>query len=392
MNDFVPAEPIHPGEFVRDELEERGLTQTDLADITGLSRRLINGILAGTASITPAVALVLAEVFDTSAETWLNLQSLHDLAAARTAADDDTPRRVAVQEKVPVRDVARRAAIYTKVPVRDVARRGWIDFGKDIGTDELESSVCSFLGTASIVDPLPFAVAARKSTDYATENPAQVAWYARVLQLARVAPVTATYSPGLLPSCEEGLRALMQNAEDVRRVPRVLANSGIRLVLLEHLPKTKIDGVMIWLDENSPVIALSLRMDRVDNFWFTLLHELSHVRHHDEGTVNTVDTDITAVDAEGLNEVELRANAEAADGLVPTKNIQSFIARKKPYFYRKDVLGFAGRMGVHPGIVVGQLQHRGAIKYTQLRKELAKVREFLIGEAVTDGWGNTPSV
>ena len=182
----------------------------------------------------------------------------------------------------------------------------------------------------------------------------------------------------------------MRNAEDVRRVPRVLADAGIRLVLLEHLPKTKIDGVMIWLDETSPVIALSLRMDRVDNFWFTLLHELSHVRHHDEG--NEVDSDITAVDRDGLAETERRANRDAADALVPAEKIESFIARKKPYFYRKDVLGFAGRMGVHPGIVVGQLQHRGAIKYTQLRKELAKVREFLIGEAVTDGWGNTPSV
>ena len=149
MSEFVPAEPIHPGEFVRDELDERGLTQTDLADITGLSRRLINGILAGKASVTPAVAVALGQVFDTSDEAWLKLQSLHDLAAARKEEDD----------------IARKAAIYARVPVREIARRGWIDFDKSISTDALEASVCSLLGTGGIAEVPPFTVAARKSTD-----------------------------------------------------------------------------------------------------------------------------------------------------------------------------------------------------------------------------------
>jgi HTH-type transcriptional regulator/antitoxin HigA len=182
------------------------------------------------------------------------------------------------------------------------------------------------------------------------------------------------------------LKKLTAHPEDLRRVPKVLAEFGIRLVLIEHLPKTRIDGAALWLDAVSPVVALSLRYDRIDSFWHTLIHELVHVRDRDDPVV---DSDMTSTESE-LPPVEIKANAEACNYLIPIEKLDSFVARQKPLYYQTKVVQFAQARGVHPGIVVGQLQRRGELDWQQLRKLLAKMRHEIIGQALTDGWGNLP--
>lgn len=71
------------------------------------------------------------------------------------------------------------------------------------------------------------------------------------------------------------------SSDSVRQVPGVLANAGVRFLIVEILPTTRIDGVCLWLDASSPVVALSLRYDRIDAFWHTLLHECAHVKYKD---------------------------------------------------------------------------------------------------------------
>ena len=132
--------------------------------------------------------------------------------------------------------------------------------------DELESAVCKFLRIATIDQEPQMAIAVRKSTDYGYENSAQVAWYMRARALAERAPVTSAYKESNFEDGVADLLRLSSSAEDVRRVPSVLGEMGIRLVLLQHLAKTKIEGAAFWLDDTSPAIALSLRYDRIDNF------------------------------------------------------------------------------------------------------------------------------
>ena len=163
---------------------------------------------------------------------------------------------------------------------------------------------------------------------------------------------------------------------------------GIRFVIVQHLRGTKIDGVAFWLDDTSPTIALSARYDRIDNLWFTLMHELMHIKNEDRGS--PVDVDMLS-GARDLPEMEVRANKEAADYLIPEKKLESFIARTTPYFYQSQVNQFAQARSVHPGIVVGQLQNREEIKFQQLRSLLVKVRDYVIESAVVDGWGNSPT-
>ena len=167
---------------------------------------------------------------------------------------------------------------------------------------------------------------------------------------------------------------------------------GIRLVVIEHLPKSKIDGAALWLGDNweKPVIALSLRYDRIDSFWHTLFHEVSHIKHRDS---YVVDVDLVGADRclsnEAVSEIEKRANEESADMLIPRAILQSFISRTRPFYYTDKINQFANLLKIHPGIIAGQLQFKNEIKWAANRAMLVKVRQILIASALTDGWGVT---
>jgi HTH-type transcriptional regulator/antitoxin HigA len=94
----------------------------------------------------------------------------------------------------------------------------------------------------------------------------------------------------------------------------------------------------------------------------------------------------TAEPAASRPEEERIVNALATETLVPKSEMDDFIARVGPLFYTIKIRNFASRIHVHPGIVVGQLQHRGKLDWSQNRELLAKVRQFVFGAALTDGW------
>ena len=168
---------------------------------------------------------------------------------------------------------------------------------------------------------------------------------------------------------------------------------GIRFVVVEHLPKSKIDGAALWLGGSwdKPVIALSLRYDRIDSFWHTLFHELSHIKHKD--SLYTVDVDLVSSNSclsnDNLSDVETRANDEAANMLIPKEQLKSFISRTRPFYYKEKIIQFANLLKIHPGIIAGQLQFKNEVKWAAYRSILVKVPNILISSAFTDGWGIT---
>jgi HTH-type transcriptional regulator/antitoxin HigA len=161
-------------------------------------------------------------------------------------------------------------------------------------------------------------------------------------------------------------------------------------MVIEPLPNVKIDGAAFWIDVG-PVIALSLRHDRVDGFWFTLMHEFFHIKHGDPLSVDSGLVDATKGVAVTLveDEAERRANEEASNALVPTAELNSFVRRVGPLYPKARVIQFANRIRIHPGIIVGQLQHRNELGYMSMRDVLVKVRENITSTALTDGWGHT---
>lgn len=365
-SNHVAIEP--PGTFIKLELEARGWSQRDLAFILGQTEQQLNPLLAGKRGITPDMARLLGDAFDTAPQFFLNLQGRYDLQNAK----DPDPA------------VKTRAGLQAHFPVRDMIRRGWIQDGE---ASLLQLQMNRFFEVAN--DDVPSEIAfAAKRTHYDSTPPHQLAWVFRVRQLARqmaVKPFSVEKLRVLLPK----LRGLMIDPEAVASVPSLLADSGVRLVVVEVLPNAKIDGVCTWLDDESPVIGLSTLHDRIDNFWFVIRHEIEHVlQGHGKQSIGMVDH-LTGESGNDANEAdeEKVANIAAADFCVPTEKMASFYARKHPYFSERDVVGFAALMAVHPAIVVGQLQKRMK-RYDYLRKYQVPVRRHLLKHVVADGWSN----
>ncbi|HSO41694.1 MAG TPA: hypothetical protein VLR47_02425 [Rhodospirillales bacterium] len=206
--------------------------------------------------------------------------------------------------------------------------------------------------------------------------------------------IVSPYSPQLGNVAVDRLAALRRHPEELRKVPRILGECGIRFVLVETLTSAKIDGACFWLNEHSPVVGMAMRHDRIDNFWFVLRHELEHViQGHGKGFV-ALDAELEGEKAgtgPGILEEERVANEAAADFCVPRQMLDAFVARKAPFFSEKDLLGFARTINVHPGLVAGQLQHNTG-RYDRFRNHLAKVRHIIAPSAMVDGWGDVAPV
>jgi HTH-type transcriptional regulator/antitoxin HigA len=372
MNARVPAEVFPPGEFLREELDARGWSQQELADILGRPPRLISEIIAGKRAITPETAKGLAEAFGTSAEYWMSLESQFQLSKIKRI--DDT--------------VARKASLYSKFPVREMLRRGWVRTSENI--EVLEHQFCAFFNIASL-DSTPALTHHAKKTDVNLEaSPLQLAWLFKVREMA-LRQVLPTYSHNSLLHAVEKLKELLAAPEEARRAPGILAEAGVRLVFVEPMAGSKIDGACFWLSADKPVIGMTLRFDRIDNFWFVLRHEIEHVLRGDgrEEQNPILDSDVGSENTDSP-ECEVLANRAGADFCVPAAQLDNFVARVQPYFSEQKILGFAQRINVHPGLVVGQLQ-RKLHRHDFLRKYQAKIRDHVLLAADYDGWGSFSS-
>ncbi len=368
MNTRIPAEVFPPGEFLKDELEARNWTQIEFAEIIGKDTRLVHEIVNGKRSVTPETAIILAEALGTSPELWMNLESQFQLSKVRP------------QQNI----ISRKAQLHTKFPVREMIKRGWIEATKNINV--LETQLFSYFGIKHLDDAPTFKHAAKKKSYSDIISIRQIAWLCRVRKIAFSAPAQK-YSKANLSNAIEELKAKVEYVDGIREIASILAKAGIRLVIVEPLTGSKIDGACFWLDSRSPVVALSLRFDRVDNFWHTLMHELDHVKHGEGMSEPVIDIDIFADSIEDKPDFEMRANETAADILIPSEEMSGFIARVNPIFSNTQIIGFAKRVKVHPGIVIGQLQHRKMIDWRIGRKHLVKIREFATVSTLTDGYG-----
>jgi HTH-type transcriptional regulator/antitoxin HigA len=370
---MTPTNPeaFAPGEYLAEELEARGWSQLDLADILGRPVQAVNEIIKAKRAITADTARGLAEAFGTSAQLWMNLQSAYDLARLQQGESNL---------------VSRRAKLYEFAPVGEMQKRGWIE--KSSNYEVVEDQVFKFFGITSLEDATDLAAAARKSTGNWT--PSQRAWLQRAKHLAKSQQVIGKFSAHSLRTALDRLSLLKSEPEEIRHVPRILSEAGIRFLIVAPLSNSKIDGACFWLSDSEPVVVLSFRYDRIDWFWHTLSHELGHVSNGDGKVTPTLDIRLVGNDAESGDkpEAERKADQFAVNFLVDQAELSDFIQRTA-VFSRMKLIGFAKRVATNPGIVVGQLQHRRLIPYTNFRNLLTTVRGFIVGNAQTDGWSQS---
>jgi HTH-type transcriptional regulator / antitoxin HigA len=388
----MPVEQVDfrtPGQLIENLLAERDWDQKFLAFWLKVSETVVSRMISGGRSVDAEMALRLSDVFGVPAERFMSLQQAYDLNKAKLI-------------NIPDPALAARAELFGKLPITDMIKRGWIkaDSVKDVKTVERELKRFFGVQDLSEVELLPHAakktVVVGASNEQRTSD-AQIAWLYQVKKMAEQLLMTSRYSEISARRAINELKPLMLTPESTRKVPRILADAGIRFVIVETIGPAKIDGAALWLDADSPVIAMTLRHDRIDNFWFTLRHEIEHIfRMHgrDDEQQITLDFELEGAKAgvgQNVPEEERIANTAAKNFGFTEDYLSKFIARKSPFFREADVLGFANTVKAHPGIVVGRLQH-ATERYDLLRKHLVNVRRNVVAEAMVDGWGEVAPV
>lgn len=366
----LPTE--HPGQMLKSKMADKDWTMEELEDVTATSRQNLSLIMSGKRSVTPDMAVRFAAAFGNTPADWLRWQTEHQLSLVETDAES----------------VANRSRLYTLAPVREMQKRGWI---KPTKTDaDLESELQLFFGK-SLSDGIAFPVATLRSDPLEDLSPTEKAWCFRARQLAEASVFTSHFEPNRIIAAEKKLRQLAAYPKEIERLNEMLAYFGIRFVVVEPLPGSRIDGAAFWIGE-SPAIAISLRWDRIDAFWFTLMHEFMHIKN---GDAYSFDVNLVTEGDHGIaitvseNAAEQRANEQAAEALVPQGELDSFIGRTAPLYASERIIQFAHRIKMHPGIIVGQLQHRRELRYSSHRDFLVKIRKYVTETALTDGFGRT---
>jgi HTH-type transcriptional regulator/antitoxin HigA len=351
---LVSAESFPPGEYLRDELEERGWTGKEFAEILGRPVQAVSEILNGRKQILPDTAIALAEALGTSAELWVNLQTAFDLSEAKC-------RRPAKTE------VTRRARLRSLVPVAELRKRGWLPDTNDV--DRLEKAALKLLGTNGLEDVPPFALAARRSNLGVAFTSQQIAWLAQFRQLAsrcKVPPFDANKASVLAAD----LVHRIHDPTELGQLEDWLAECGVVLVTLLPLKSSKLDGAAMMLDDATPAIGLTSRGDRLDGYIFTLLHELAHLllghlgsqgARADEDLISS--TEVTGQEAE--------ANQQASQWIFPE---DPDVPEGRPPM--STVLQIAGRCRVHPSLVIGRVQWQRE-DWGYLRRSIPRVRPYI---------------
>lgn len=323
-----PIAPPDPIDAIRFRMDQAGLTQRDLVPYIG-SKSKVSEVLSGKRPLTLTMIRALHEGLDIPAETLLR-------PSIESDQDDDSGD-----------------FDWRRMPVTEMAKRGWLKASPEqLKRDPAGLAKRWFAGLGQ-PQPTAFLRTSRHTRSAREmERHALTAWTARVLQLAAEQPTVASAGPiavDLQFMSEVAHLSVLANGPAAAR--DYLVKHGIALVVEPHFPRTYLDGAAIFAD--SPVIGLTLRYDRLDNFWFTLMHELAHLALHADAGTDAFYDDLEASSEPDPREGE--ADALAAEALIPKA---AWSQRKaKAALSKTDVEAFARSIRVHPAVVAGRLRH-----------------------------------
>lgn len=316
-------------------MEQANLSPRDLIPFIG-NRAKVSEVLSGKRALTMPMARALHEHLGIPAEVLLRDSGI--------AFGD------------PLTDLQWR-----RFPVTAMAKLGWIPDGPDLAA-RAEQIIRDLIERAG--GPDVAGAALYRKNDHVRANAkmdpyALKAWCWQVLAKANEERPKVEYKRGIVTLDLLSKLARLSWSEDGPRLAReFLARHGIPLVIVQHLPRTYLDGAALRLGDGRPVIALTLRYDRIDNFWFCLLHELAHVgRHLDNDKGNAFIDDLTLRKTEGGREdpKESQADEWAEEALIPKAVWEA--SAVKDDATAMAVINLANALEIHPAIVAGRVRY-----------------------------------
>ncbi len=356
---YQPETVTPPGETLADLLEERNMSQTELAQRMGRPVNKINEIVNGKRAITPETALQLERVLGTSSAYWLNHEAHYQAYRKRLEEERNFEQWYDWLDKMPI-DALKALRILPRVQNRgknkNILLRAILNFFAISSPDEWDA----LYGT------MPAAY--RQSMPDQCDPYATATWL-RLGERAAEKSTTAKYDPKAFLDALQAIRLLTTEPPEVfePHMRIMCAESGVVFALVHEIPRSRVSGAARWLN-NRPLIQLSLYGKKNDRFWFTFFHEAGHILKHSHQLVFLDDRTQGA-----LSQEEEEANDFAAGMLIPPDFEQELPALKS----KDAVIAFAQRVQIHPGIVVGRLQHEDIIPRSHMNglKETFEWRE-----------------
>lgn len=338
---FMPDWAVPPGATVRALMQRKGVTTRDLSGGLRTTAENIENLLDGNYAINAEIAMGLAGMVGGSLNFWMNREAQYRASVERV-------------------EVAKSWS--TLFPLAEMARMGWISSTADpltqihaclafFGVDTTDEWLHKY---SNVKDLAAF----RTTCKFESSDGAVLAWL-RKGEIEAQKQASRKWNKQELQNQLPSLRALTRLPEPEKFVPQlqdILNKSGVRIVIVRPTKGCKAHGATFF-SKGQPVILLSVRYLSDDQFWFTLFHEIGHLVLHSE-TKRFVEGDGSA----GGDE-EFEANEFATSILIPGERLKELHTLG---VNGRAVMRFAKDIGIAPGIVVGQMQHRKLLTFAQL--------------------------
>lgn len=347
---FAPDWASPPGEAVLDLVEERGWTQAELADRLGYSEKHVSLLLNGKVPLSMDAAMRLERVLGSTADFWLTLETNYQKHKARLEAQRDHASWVSWLEELPVKELMTSEAIEKQridAKTRPLLVDACLRFFGVASPDEWRTHYGGMQGAFRRAREEQSDIGAISSWLRLGERQAErldVPKYDKAkfeAALSRIRPLTRTDPSKFEPEMR-----------------KLLSDAGVLFVLVPSIPRAHVSGVARWMNGMRPLIQLSLYGKKNDKFWFTFFHEAAHILLHanNKDEKKSVFLDDPSM-KQTTNKQETEANDWAGNFLIPEQCTQ----RLRGLTTKRAVIDFAQEIDIHPGIVVGRLQHDGLI-------------------------------
>jgi len=328
-----PIAPPDPIAAIKFRMEQLGLTRKDMVPFMG-SKSKVSEVLNGKRPLTLAMMRALHTGLGISAEVLL--------------------KEPGAQFPEAMQDLE-----WSRFPLTEMAKRCWIPKVSDAQAraEELMRGFITQAGGPDAVSQALFRQGHRGRYNTKMDPYALAAWCLRVMMCARENPLKNKYVEGTLTAAilQDVARLSYFNDGPVL-VREYLGKQGIHLIVVPHLPKTYLDGAAMLLPDGTPVIGLTLRHDRLDNFWFSLLHELVHVARHLSPSTRIIidDLDLRGHDSGAVDDIEKEADEMARDSLIPRAVWDARPLEGKAT--AQAVKNLADQLKIHPAIIAGRIR------------------------------------
>lgn len=348
---YRPESVSPPGDTLADLLEERGMTQAELAERTGRPIKTVNEIIKGKTAITPETAIQIERVLGTPAEFWNQREAQYRAFLARQKEAETLE-----QHKGWLR----------QFPLLEMKKRQWI---ADCG-DSVISNLISVLNYFGVATPEQWStgwtrkrLAFRRAKNLDTKAGAISVWL-RKGEIEGDKIECKPFDREAIYDALPTLRALTLESAPDSFVPKLVqkcASFGVAVVFVKPFPGVPVYGASCWLTPDKALVQLSVRGKTADILWFTFFHELAHILKHSK---KEMFVELEGVQTERAPE-EAEADAFASETLIPSSELSACFPESDAPSARL-ITKFAKQIGVAPGIVVGRLQHLGRIPFSSL--------------------------